>query len=118
MSLALTTTHENTAIFRGVVMSLGTPRRMKMTLIAAPPQSRSRDSLQRAGSEIVCYLVLHACRGVGLRYPHQGFSTESPMSLALTTTHENCYFQRSCHVRWDTTTHENDFSLPCHQAAG
>jgi hypothetical protein len=31
MSLALTTTHENTAIFRGVAMSLGTPRRMKMT---------------------------------------------------------------------------------------
>jgi hypothetical protein len=23
------------------------------------------------------------------------FSGESPMSLALTTTHENCYFQRS-----------------------
>jgi hypothetical protein len=32
-------------------MSLGTPRRMKMTFIAAPPQSSSRDSLQRAGSE-------------------------------------------------------------------
>jgi hypothetical protein len=30
MSLALTTTHEN-GIFRGVAMSLGTPRRMKMT---------------------------------------------------------------------------------------
>jgi hypothetical protein len=59
-------------------MSLGTPRRMKMTFIAAPPQSRSRDSLQRAGSEIVCYLVLRACRGVGPRYPHQGFSTEYP----------------------------------------
>jgi hypothetical protein len=59
-------------------MSRGTPRRMKMTLIAAPPQSSSRDSLQRAGSEIVCYLVLRACRGVGPRYPHQGFSTEYP----------------------------------------
>jgi Reverse transcriptase (RNA-dependent DNA polymerase) len=59
-----------------VVMSLGTPRRMKMTFIAAPPQSRSRDALQRAGSEVVCYLVPHACRGVGPRYPHQGFSTE------------------------------------------
>jgi hypothetical protein len=30
MSLALTTTYEN-GIYRGVVMSLGTPRRMKMT---------------------------------------------------------------------------------------
>ena len=57
-------------------MSLGTPRRMKMTLIAAPPQSSSRDALQRAGSEVVCYLVPRACRGVGPRYPHQGFSTE------------------------------------------
>jgi len=75
MSLALTTTHEN-GIFRGVVMSLGTPRRMKMTLIAAPPQSSSRDALQRTGSEVVCYLVPRACRGVGPRYPHQGFSTE------------------------------------------
>ena len=37
------------------------------------------------------------------------------MSLALTTTHENRSFQRSCHVPWDTTTHENDFSLPCYQ---
>ncbi len=36
------------------------------------------------------------------------FSAESPMSLALTTTHENRYFQRSCHVLWDTTTHENE----------
>ena len=30
------------------------------------------------------------------------------MSVALTTTHENRYFQRSCHVPGDTTTHEND----------
>jgi hypothetical protein len=57
-------------------MSLGTPRRMKMTFIAAEPQSRSRDSLQKAGSEVVFYLVPRACRGVGLGYPHQGFSTE------------------------------------------
>ena len=38
------------------------------------------------------------------------------MSLALTTTHENCSFQRSCHVPGDTTTYENGFSLLCHQA--
>jgi hypothetical protein len=38
------------------------------------------------------------------------------MSVALTTTHENRYFQRSCHVPWDTTTHENGFSLPRHRA--
>jgi len=25
-------------------------------------------------------------------------------------------FQRSCHVPWDTTTHENGLPLPCHQA--
>ena len=43
------------------------------------------------------------------------FSVESPMSVALTTTYENGYFQRSGHVRWDTTTHENDFLLPCYQ---
>jgi hypothetical protein len=29
------------------------------------------------------------------------------MSLKLTTTYENGYFQRSCHVPGDTTTHEN-----------
>ena len=68
-------------------MSLGTPRRMKMTLIAAPPQSRSRDSLQRAGSEVVCYLVPRACRGVGPRYPHQGFSTEYPGDFSREATH-------------------------------
>jgi hypothetical protein len=34
------------------------------------------------------------------------------MSVALTTTHENGYFQRSCHVPWDTTTYENGLSLP------
>ena len=60
-------------------MSLGTPRRMKMTLLAAPPQSRSRDVLQRAGSEVVCYLGPRAWRGAGPGYPHQGFSTESHM---------------------------------------
>jgi hypothetical protein len=38
-------------------MSLGTPRRMKMTFIAAPPQSSSRASLQRVRSEVVCYLA-------------------------------------------------------------
>jgi Domain of unknown function (DUF4277) len=32
--------------------------------------------------------------------------------------HAEGYFQRSCHVPWDTTTHENDFSLPYHQAEG
>src|SRR5215475_15054066 len=77
MNLALTTPYEN-SIFRGVVMSLGTPRRMKMTFIAAPPQGGSRDALQRVGSEVVCYLVPRACRGVGPRYPHQGFATEYP----------------------------------------
>src|SRR5215211_5690061 len=77
-------------IFRGVAMSLGTPRRMKMKCIAAPPQSRSRDSLQRAGSEIVCYLVLRACRGVGPRYPHQGFSTEYPSVFRDCTIRSDC----------------------------
>ena len=67
-------------------MSLGTPRRMKMTLIAAPPQSSSRDALQRAGSEVVCYLVPRACRGVGPRYPHQGFSTEYLKSFLIDKT--------------------------------
>jgi hypothetical protein len=36
------------------------------------------------------------------------FLGESLMRVGLTTTHENDYFQRSCHVPWDTTTHEND----------
>ena len=40
------------------------------------------------------------------------------MSLKLTTTYENGYFQRSCHVPWDTTTHENDLSLSCHPEEG
>jgi hypothetical protein len=47
--------------------------------------------------------------------PHHGLVQ---CYLALTTTHENNYFQRSCHVPGDTTTHENDFSLPCHQEEG
>jgi hypothetical protein len=43
-------------------MSRGTPRRMKMPLITAPPQSSSRDALQRARSEVICYVVPRACR--------------------------------------------------------
>src|SRR5262245_35692677 len=27
-------------------------------------------------------------------------------------------FQRSCYAPWDTTTHENDFSLPCPHQQG
>ena len=71
-------------------MSLGTPRRMKMPLIAAPPQSSSRDALQRAGSEVVCYLLPRACRRVGPGYPHQGSSTEHPgVSVAPGKKHGN-----------------------------
>jgi hypothetical protein len=42
MSLALTTTNENTAIFRGVAMSRGTPRRMKMTCRCPATQKKAR----------------------------------------------------------------------------
>jgi hypothetical protein len=46
MSLALTTTHEND-IFRGVAMSVGTPRRMKMTSRYPATTQQDRLLLQR-----------------------------------------------------------------------
>jgi len=47
MSLALTTTHEN-GIFRGVAMSVGTPRRMKMT--SRYPATKQRAYWSKGGS--------------------------------------------------------------------
>jgi len=49
MSLALTTTHEN-SIFRGVAMSVGTPRRMKMTSRYPVTKQQDRLLLQRGWS--------------------------------------------------------------------
>ena len=50
-------------------MSVGTPRRMKMTCRCPAIQKKDRLLLQRAGSEVVFYLVPRACRGVGPGYP-------------------------------------------------
>jgi hypothetical protein len=91
MSLALTTTHENTAIFRGVVMSLGTPRRMKMPFITAPPQSRSRDSLQRARSEVIFYLVPRACRELDPDIRTRDFQRTAISGDLLSAVVSTCY---------------------------
>ena len=49
-------------------MSLGTPRRMKMTSRYPATQQQYRLLLQKAGREVVFYLVPRACRGVGPGY--------------------------------------------------
>jgi hypothetical protein len=73
MSWVLTTTHEN-GIFRGVAMSLGTPRRMKMT--SRCPATKQTYRLTPKG------LIARSCFTWYRAPAEEGFSTEYPRFFA------------------------------------